>query len=202
MSYDPPKWEIFDKHGPYIEEHKFGILTTVGYVNRFRARYRAAKALVGLELKDFSAVTGPGYLALTRMLYVYSAFELFLGAVGIKHKHSDKLLAKYPVDDWTKKLKAADTNDTIYRFVLMHGNLDGKHKHHVSQYLAAHKPFNFAYLASVIRHTFAHGHLTPGAGKAAPGQVEAICEVLMCALLHVIDSEFEERMNALQRAAT
>lgn len=202
MSYDPPKWEVFDKHGPSIEGKKFGVLTTVGHVNRFKARYRAAKALVGVELKDFSTATGPGYLALTQVLYTYSAFELLLGAIGIKQKHSDKLLAKYSVDDWANKLKKADTNDTVYNFVLAHGNLDSKHKHHVSQYLAERKPYNFIYLASVIRHTFAHGHLTPSAGKAAPGQVEAICGVLIEALFQIIDTEFGERMNALEKAAT
>lgn len=202
MSYDPPKWDIFDKHGPYLDGHKFGILTTVGHVNRFKARYRAAKALDGLELKEFSAATGPGYLALTRLLYAFSAFELFLRAVGVKQKHSDKLLAMYPVDDWTNELRKADANDTIYRFVLAHGNLDNQHKHHVSQYLAAQKPYNFTFLASVVRHTFAHGHLTPGAGKAAPGQAEAVCDVLVHALFQIMDREFEERMDALQKATT
>ncbi|MBI3773506.1 MAG: hypothetical protein HY272_12500 [Gammaproteobacteria bacterium] len=202
MSYDPPKWEIFDKHGPYVEGRKFGIFTTVDHVNRFKARYRAAKALAGLELKDFSAITSPGYLALTRMLYAYSAFELLLCVIGVKQKNSDRLLAKYPIDDWVQELKKADTNDTIYNFVLAHGNLNDKHKHHVSQYLASRKPFNFTFLASAIRHTFAHGHLTPGAGKATSRQVEAICDVLVRALFQIIDAEFEERMNVLQKAVT
>lgn len=202
LSHDPPKWDVFDKHGPYINGHKFGILTTVAHVNRFRARYRAARALEGLELKDFSAATEPGYLALTKMLYTYSAFELFLSAIGVKQKNAEKLLSRYSVDDWIKELRAADANDVIYKFVLAHGNLDSRHRHHVSQYLAKRKPMNYTFLASVIRHTFAHGYLTPGAGKAPPGQVEAICDVLARSLFCVMDREFEDRMNALTRAAT
>jgi len=184
------------------QSHKFGILTTVGHVNRFKARYRAARALEGIELKDFSAATGPGYLALTRILYTYSAFELFLCAIGVKQKKLEKLLARYPVDDWIKQLKKADASDIIYNFVLAHGSLDGSHKHHVLQYLASRKPMNYTFLASVIRHTFAHGHLTPGSGKASPGQVEVICSVLTQSLFCIMDREFEERMVALQRAAT
>lgn len=201
MSYDPPKWEVFDKHGPYIEGHKFGVLTTVAYVNRFRARYRAAKALEAIGLRDFSPATEPGYLALTKMLYAFSAFELFLPAIGIKQKKSDKLLSRYPVNDWVEKLRAADARDIIYQFVLEHGQLDSKHKHHVSQYLEK-KPTNYTYLTSVIRHTFVHGHLTPSAGGAPIGQMGNICAVLVGSLFQIMDREFSERMSALEKVVT
>jgi hypothetical protein len=201
MANEPPDWDVFDKHGPSTDGAKFGIYTTVGTVNRFCARYRVAKAFETISLKDFSTATEPGYLALTRAFFTYSAFELFLRAIGMKQKKTQPLLVKFPVADWTTDLRAADTNDIIYKFLLAHGDPDNAHRTHISNYLAK-QSFNFTYLASMVRHGFVHGHLTPGAAKATPGHVEGICSVLVKALFQVIDREFSDRMAQLKRVAT
>ena len=201
MANEPPNWDVFDKHGPATDGRRFGIYTSTGSINRFCARYRVAKALEGLALKDFSTATEPGYLALTRMLFCYSAFELFLAAIGLKPKKTLPLLTKYPVSDWVRDLRIADAGDITYNFLLTHASPDAAHKTHISAYLAG-TDFNYIYLASMVRHGFAHGHLTPSAGKAPPGQIESVCEVLRMSLFEIMDLEFTDRMKELKRVAT
>lgn len=197
MSHDPPGWEVFDKHGPYIDGHHFGIFISTGHVNRFRARYRVAKALVRIELDDFHPDTEDGYTAITRLFLTYSAFEHFLNALKIKQKKADTLLAKYSVPDWVIELRMADAGDLFFRFIISH--VDARHKRHIGEYLVG-KPFNYIYLISAVRHTFAHGILTPGAGGCAPGQAAAVCTILTRSLMTVMDAEFSNRMVALERA--
>ena len=198
MSHDPPSWEVFDRHGPYIDGHHYGIFVSTGHVNRFRARYRVAHALARLELDEFHPDTEDGYTAITRAFLTYSAFEHFLQAIKIKQKKADALLAKYPVADWIRELRASDAEDSLFRFVMIH--VDAKHKHHIGEYLAG-RPFNYTYLVSAVRHTFAHGILTPSAGGCVAGQAAAVCAVLTKSLMAVMDAEFSERMAALDRAA-
>lgn len=199
MSHDPPKWEVFDKHGPYIDGHHFGLLVSAGHVNRFKARYRAAHALTRVDLDGFHPDTESGYTALTKAFLTYSAFEYFLQAIKVKQKRAGSLLARYPVADWVRDVRTADTGNLFYNFVILH--VDARHKHHLGEYLGG-RDFNYTFLASSVRHTFAHGILTPSAGGCPAGQAAAICDVIASSLMQVMDHEFTERMDALERAAS
>jgi hypothetical protein len=193
---EPPKWAIFDKNGPYIDGHDFGLLTTTGNINRFCARYRAAKSLESMTLDGFSRDTNAGYLSLTKLFYAYSAFEYFLQAIGVKQKKAKALLTKYRVSDWITEIKTRDVDDTFFIFVM--GFVNASHKHHIGEYIKGND-FNFTYLPSGVRHTFAHGILTPNAGKCPVNQTIEICEKLYEILFIIMDTEFSERMDELHR---
>jgi len=199
MSNDPPKWEVFDKHGPYIDGHDFGLLTTTGNINRFRARYRAAKSYESLSLNGISAVTELGYSALTKLFFVYSAFEPFLRVIGIKQRKVNKILCKYDVDSWVADIKSNDTDDKLFSFIVNHVNT--AHKTEIGKYFKSEK-FNYTYLPSSIRHTFAHGILTPNAGGCDPSQINEVSNIICDSLFEIMDREFEERMNQLERLVT
>jgi hypothetical protein len=55
---------------------------------------------------------------------------------------------------------------------------------------------NIGYLASAIRHLFAHGWLTPNANQVDPVVATTICNDLCTFLLRVMDDEFGSRVAA------
>jgi hypothetical protein len=122
-----------------------------------------------------------------------------LRSIGVKQKKTGPLLSRYPTDDWAYMLKAADTGDAFFSFLIDY--VDAAHRHHIQNYLVG-KPFIYLYLTSAVRHTFAHGVLTPGAGACAPGQTQTVADILTSSLFEVMDTEFSERMEHLKKAAS
>lgn len=57
------------------------------------------------------------------------------------------------------------------------------------------KEFNVTYLASAVRHIFAHGYLTPNANRAKPEAVAAICQLLAKNVLRAAGADFKQRVN-------
>ncbi len=193
----PTQWSVFDKHanlGPAI----LNLAGSMGDVNRFGARFRLAKAFRGLNLDNYSSSTAQGYSSLCRVMFAWSAFEQFMEVTDTKQSNLGLLLAKYNTPKLQQQIRLLDVDDRLYKFI--YDRVNQTHKTELDNYFKA-DPCNVTYLASAIRHIFAHGTLTPNANQVEPGVVVEVCDLLSRALIKVMDDEFSDRMdNFLEEA--
>ena len=192
----PPGWAVFDFYAKRNDAGLFGFTGSVGDVNRFAARYRLAKSFRGLHLDGYSETTADGYAALARVTFTWSAFERLLELLGLRQKKCGALIQKYDAGALIAELRALDIGDKFYRFV--REKVEPPHRPELDNYLNL-DPCNVTYLASTIRHVFAHGILTPGANKSEAANAAKICNRLSQGLFRVMDREFEEHIRAFQK---
>lgn len=195
----PPHWDVFDYYASVASPNYFNLFSSTGDINRFAARYRLAKCFRGMLLDSITEITANGYSALCRVLLVWSAFEFFLKAINVRQADLAGLLAPYHTQKWIDEIRRADTNEKFYRFI--YERVNQSHKRELDNYFG-NDPCNVTYLASAIRHLFAHGILTPNANGANPGDVITLCNVLYDALMSVMDDEFSKRMLEFRRMVT
>jgi len=85
------------------------------------------------------------------------------------------------------RLRAIDGDSKFYEF--LYERVNATHKRELENYMA-NDPCNLAYLASAIRHIFAHGWLTPNAGGGEAGTAAALSRQLSDFLLEFMDAQF------------
>jgi hypothetical protein len=196
----PNGWKHYENHviapGPDLLGHLNG---SAGDINRFGARYRVANAYKGVELRGYSGTTNQGYVELFRIMLVWSAFELFMDVV-IATKQADltPIFVKHGLADIQAKIRAIDVNDLLFKFI--YGRVKKQHKDELDNYFKD-DPCNVAYLASAIRHVFAHGDLTPNSGGAEPEVVAEICRLISSSLMKMMNDEFAARVDAFMHDA-
>ena len=189
----PTNWRHYDRDVYYVGAGQFGFDTDNGDVNRFAARFRAAACYRGVNLEGYSAATAGGYSALCRVLFTWSAFESFLGICGLDQVTAAPILDARGAGAVIAKIRRADTGSLFYRFI--YDRVNTAHKRELENFFN-NDPFNAAYLASAIRHLFAHGSLTPNANQVDPDTVTTVCNALCEFLLTVMDDEFGNRVAA------
>ena len=170
----------------------FGFLDDTGEVNRFAARYRLAKSFTSVAFDSYSSVTVSGYEGLLRLFFVWSAFEQFLKITKRKQSSIGSVLQRYDSKRLLHLLRAADAGNRFFSFV--HDRTNQPHQTHLKAYFGRQE-CNVTYLASAIRHVFAHGSLTPSADQTPPESVKRICDLLFKFLLTVMDKEFTRHMD-------
>lgn len=185
----PPKWQALDDCLHAFSAKSVGFYVSTGDLNRFASRYRLARSFEAITLADYSQPTVAGYGALFRVFLVWSAFELFLRAIGRKQHQLDALLAPYSPESVAAEIVLLDPEKRFYGFIYERANYRQK-KEVKACFTGA--SFNVTYLASAIRHIFAHGHLTPSAGNTNPEAACSICSVLCDFLFQVMNTEFEK----------
>ena len=193
----PQEWATFDFHAGRSCPHELNLAGTIGDVNRFGARFRLAKAFTSLNLDGYSEPTASGYSALCRVLLTWSAFEQFMTAIGVEQRDLATLLAKYDTVKLQHDIRVIDTEDRFYQFV--HARVNATHQGELSNYFNA-DPCNITYLASAIRHIFAHRSLTPNANQVDPCVVTGVCNKLSAVLLYIMDTEFSARITAFVKS--
>ena len=109
------------------------------------------------------------------------------------------LPSSYNTQKWIDDIRYADTGEKFYRVIF--NRVNRNHQKELDNYFG-NDPCNATYLASAIRHLFAHGVLTPNANGANPEHVITICDVLYDALFSVMNSEFPRRMLEFKRMVT
>jgi len=189
----PTGWKVFDDHALVPGPDFMGLAPDAGDVNRFGARFRLAKSFRGLNLEGYSSNTASGYDALTRVLLTWSAFEQFQHALVLAPNQLGPIMAHYGSANLQKEIRKLDVGDRFYGFI--YNRVNPAHKAELDNYFKA-DPCNVAYLASSIRHIFAHGNLTPNAAQAEPAVVVEICNRLSEFLLNVMAAEFGKLMDA------
>lgn len=163
-------------------------------LNRFAHRYRLAKSFRGISLEQYTPSTTDGYSGLFSVFLVWSAFEQYLKIA--KWRQSD-CMSHFSCYEVAEPIAAVRAQDPQYRFYSM---IAGKSHTDVRRQLElfmAGDGCNFTYLASSVRHIFAHGFLTPGANKSRPAAVAEICRLVAAMHFRVLECEFACRVMNL-----
>lgn len=183
----PSKWKDYQGAIP----QGFGVFEfvkdSIGDVARFGARYRAASCFQGITLSGYSQSTEAGYSALTRVMFTWSAFETLLAVKGKHPQDANESLERHGAKDLLAQLQTLDKENKFYNFI--YERVNESHKKQLDNYFNG-DPCNIAYLASAIRHIFAHGWLSPNADAVEPKAVVEICNLLCDFLLSFMDNEF------------
>jgi hypothetical protein len=194
MNY-PPRWADYEdrlrKKFPYMG---FAEGVSVGDVNRFGERYRAAKSFKHADFAVLADSTVHGYTAFFRLHLCYSAFEHLLECLGWKQKDSEAALPEGAQDRVLSKLRSIDGHERFFRATLDHLGSD---KHFVEDYLAG-RPVNPVALAGAVRHAFAQGKLMPDPAGSQDA-CAACCFILINFLSNFMDREFAARIASLDK---
>jgi hypothetical protein len=193
---DPPKWATYEEVIGRLPLELIGFPTTKSELNRFKARYRFAKAYRGLKLDGYTDETAKGYEALLKVFLTWSAFERFLDSIGKKQQDLGELLERYEPRKWMARIREIDEGDRFYKFI--YERVNDNHKKELDTYFKD-DVCNITYLASAVRHIFSHGCLTPNANQTKPEAVEKICELLYRFHMKVMDAEFSSRISEGER---
>jgi hypothetical protein len=188
----PSEWKNFCSVAGNTGAEFFGFTKPLPEVNRFAARYRAANSFRGLELDGYSSNTTAGYSGLCRVLFVYSAFEAFMKITGHSQTTIGHELEEHGAIRLLSRLKTVDSGNQFYRFIFERVN--PVHQTQLQNYFND-DPCNVAFLASSIRHIFAHGFLTPSAGGGEAVDATEICNLVSEFLLAFMDAEFTKRVS-------
>jgi hypothetical protein len=187
----PTNWQHYDSHVLYVGVDQFGFRPSNGDVNRFGARFRAAAKFQGVLLEGYAQSTVSGYSSLCRVLFIWSAFESFMSICNLEQRTVGPLLDGYGALAVADEIRATDAGNAFYRFI--QERVNAAHRTELENYFNQ-DPCNVAYLASAIRHIFAHGSLTPNANQVEPPTVVAVCNRLCDFLLSVMDREFGNKV--------
>lgn len=187
----PTNWDQYDRNVYYVGAGQFGFVADNGDVNRFAARFRAAACYRGVNLQGYSAATAGGYSALCRVLFTWSAFESFLHICGFDQRTVGPTLDARGALGAIADIRRADPGHVFYRFI--YDRVNATHKRELDNFFND-DPCNAGYLASAIRHIFAHGWLTPNANQVDPDTVATVCDTLCNFLIGVMDREFGNRV--------
>src|SRR6185437_3154429 len=82
-------------------------------------------------------------------------------------------------------------------FIVLQSFVDKHHKAEIEKHISGHRCNPF-FLASSIRHAFAHGLLSATPVKAPQRSVATVSRYFTGMLMNVMDREFERRMTELE----
>lgn len=189
----PSHWGYFDGYVRYHHSVPFGFKDDIANINRFSARFRVASSFSNLSLENFSAPTEAGYSGLCRVFLVWSAYEVFLDIIELHPSKTQELLNRYDSQSFILKIRELDVGDRFYKFI--YERVNKTHKSELDKYFQE-DDCNPQYLASAIRHIFAHGTLSANANDVSPNVVANICNILAEYLLKVMDDEFSRKIES------
>lgn len=192
----PPKWAVFDRYVSHVGARSFNFATDGGEINRFAARYRAAKSFQFVEFNFLTRGTKDGYSVLVKLLLTYSAFEHLLRCIGMELRNTHTLLSDEERSHYLDRLRALNGNFEFFGAV--RSFLD--QRHYLRQYDAflSHDICNLFYIAGGVRHAFAHGQLAANPSTCPPDSVATCGRFLVNLLGKVMDREFKRRMDEFE----
>lgn len=191
--HDPPHWDFFDSLAKSHGAAHFGFVGKTGDVNRFAARYRAARSLMSIELQGFSDSIQAGYTSLVRLLLTWSAFEYLLLSIGVPKKSASSLLSPEEHQAIISELRSFGGHGSLFNAVKV--CVERRYRSEIEKFLGG-QPCDALMLAAAIRHAFAHGHLAPSAGGTDADVTNKVCVVLSKYLFRLMDTEFSRRIES------
>jgi hypothetical protein len=191
----PPGWETFDHFALVPGPGYMGFAGSVPQINRFAARYRAAKCFSAVSFDELTRTTVEGYSALVNLLLTYSAFEHFLRCIGLELKNTTSLLDTEERDRVLAKLRALTGSDAFFAALRQH--LEPRYQRQVDAFRAS-GPCNPIYLAASVRHAFAHGHLAASPQGVPPDTISTVSRYFCRVLFKLMDREFGNRITAFK----
>jgi hypothetical protein len=173
-----------------------GFHGSTGDVNRFAARYRAARCFRRVEFEGLTNDTADGYSMLCQLLLTYSAFEHFLKAIGIEQRNTSTLFDDHERDHVLARVR--DLNGSMALFAVLRRFVNESYRRQIDSF-AAGRPCNPIYLAGAIRHVFAHGILAATPATVPSQAVATVSRYLCRVLMQTMDREFKNRMDAFEK---
>lgn len=194
--------ENYEKFSELIRSNhnarQIGFQTDNDKVFRFTNRFRLAKEFVEIKFDTYRNNTADGYTSLFKVFLVYSAFELFLETIGEKQSSITVLISPYKPTDYIAFFLNKDKTKQFYDFLYNH--LDrANHKNNLMN-VCNGKSSNVTYIASSIRHIFAHGHLSAHANQCNPQIVKEICDKIFEFHIKVMDNEFTKMIESYRNS--
>ncbi|NLT70245.1 MAG: hypothetical protein GXX91_06070 [Verrucomicrobiaceae bacterium] len=162
---------------------------------RFANRFRLAVSFRGMSLDGFTDETTAGYDALTRVFFVWSAFERYADLAGDRPPFR-RLFAYYPrrhIHELAARCRELDPGQRLCDF-LVEQSLLPVHETHLQRYRDGHN-FSVLTLAASIRHIFAHGILTAHPNRLPAENLVGIGNGLGDFLIHFVRSDFARRLT-------
>lgn len=193
----PPGWQIMSEHGWKLSTERYTGFESAASVNRFAARYRAAKLYKSSGFDGMSGDLAEGYCGFTQIMFSYAAFDFLLHSVRVKQAACHSLLVSPHIDSWAQEIRDIDPEYKLHKHCLTYVN--EANKQHIRKFIEG-KQFNYTYLASSIRHSFAHGFLTPNGGGCDAGEVGAICQSISSHLMEIMGDVFYGKMCEMEIA--
>lgn len=196
----PPRWDAIDHfiHERWMRAESVAAemgFQDIGSLRRFGARYRLARSFGGVNLHGYGDDTERGYSALMRVFLVWTAFEYLCKKGG---RSARELIDPHDTETPSRHIREVDPDYRFYRFIRDH--VDGRHQKQLDRFVeAAPGQCHIKFLASAIRHVFAHGILTPSVGDGRPDAVLRICQVLSEFFLGVMADDFVGRVEGVER---
>lgn len=190
----PPGWEFFDNFAPHVGVEHFGFAVSLADVNRFAARYRAARCFRSVDFEGLSANTIDGYTSLIQALLTYSAIEHFIRCLGLNLRAARSLFADGEQGQLLTRLRRLNGQSELFSAIRPH--LDQRHQHHVDAHLRG-EDCNPLYLAASVRHAFAHGKLAANPTGVPSATVGTVSRFLSRALMTIMDREFVCRVDTV-----
>lgn len=178
-----------------------------GNIARFGARFRAAKAFQGIVFAEgMSKDTGHGYSMMTYTFLAYTAFEAFSRAFGIgadkKRRQIEGQYAKEELYERVRQLSAKNAAGGFLNFVKdADEKLSDECKRNIEATFKDKKQdFLLIPIAEAVRHSFAHGRVTPNAWNSNCESVAELCKLLADLLVEIMDSEYSPRHQGLLKS--
>jgi hypothetical protein len=192
----PPRWGTYCEFIGVAGPKPLGFVGTIADMNRFGARYRAAKCFRRVEFEGVTVDTADGYSALCQILLSYSAFEHLLKCIGHHKSDTQSLLTRDQRDQVQSNLRSLIGQREL--FIVVHEFVNQPHKVEIEKHIAGQRCNPF-FLASAIRHSFAHGVLAATPVRAPQRSVATVSRFLTRVLMKVMENEFESRMIEFEK---
>lgn len=192
----PPKWGTYTHFVTMVGPGALGFAGTTADINRFGARYRAAKCFRRIEFEGVTHDTADGYSALCQILLTYSAFEHLLKCINMQMKNTLTLIDQSERDKIQAHLRSLNGSDEMFQVV--YDFVNSTFRSQITQHLSgnASNPF---YLAGSVRHAFAHGLLAATPSQAPQRSVATVSRYLARVLMRIMDREFEYRVGEFEK---
>lgn len=168
----------------------FGYIGKQADLNRFARRYRFARSLHSIKLDTYHPDTEAGYTALLRAFLMWGAFESYLRLLGLKQNMSDAFLVSHNPGSLDAQVRSFKSTIAFYEFLVQF--LKTENKTQITEFVAG-RPYNASYLASSIRHVFAHGTLTANPGGVDSVDLVPIVDAVTNWHFTVLDTDFAGR---------
>lgn len=192
----PPGWSTFDQYAPQLGTGVFLFARPIGDINRFAARYKAAKSLRSVEFEGLSQDTASSYSGLVQLLLTYSAFEFLLKCTGVEMKDTGPLLSDIQRVTFLQNIRNLNGQDGV--FTATHPHVNRTYQKQVALHLEG-ADCNPWYLAGALRHAFAHGALTATPANVQPQAMGTVARFLSRGLFQCMDAEFAQRIAQFER---
>jgi len=186
-------WRVFQRRVSGGETaRQIGFPAKDGDVSRFLARFRAARNFRAAEFAEFTKSTADGYSALIGLLLAWGSFEQLArisGAVKddkLDYRKIDEMFARS-----SKSLSDRSWNAARPFYGFLATLTSSKALCRALTAAADGGDLSPRELVLALRHSFAHGALTPHFGGSNPRRTIRACRALTEHLLAIQVAEFE-----------